>query len=139
MKMGMVLAVTSAVLETILADAVEALPEECCGVLLGARLEESWRVERALPARNVAAEPERHFEIDPSVLIAAHRAARAGGAQIVGYYHSHPTGHAEPSATDRAMAAHDERIWAIVAGGEVRFWLDAANLFEPLSYCLVHD
>ena len=85
------------------------------------------------PARNVHPTPETHFEIDPQALIDAHRAARGGGAEVLGYYHSHPHGPAEPSATDRALAARDGRVWAIAAKGEVRFWRDDEPGFEPLS------
>jgi proteasome lid subunit RPN8/RPN11 len=138
MKMGMVPEVTSAVLEAIQAEAARAGPYECCGLLLGYEADGACRIERALPAVNVAERPERQFEIDPRALIAAHRSAREGGARIVGYYHSHPAGAAEPSATDRALAAHDGKVWAIIAGEEVSFWRDAANRFEPLSYRLVH-
>ena len=65
------------------------------------------------------------------------RAARAGGPRLVGYYHSHPTGAPEPSATDRAQAAHDGRVWAIAAEGEVRFWRDDETGFVPLSYTAI--
>lgn len=137
MKMGMALEVTSAVIETLAAEATLALPNECCGLLMGHERDGTVRIARVVAAANVAAEPERRFEIDPRVLIDAQRAAREGGAQVVGYYHSHLAGPARPSATDREMAAHDGRVWAVVAGGEVRFWRDAANRFEPLSYRLV--
>jgi len=66
-----------------------------------------------------------------------HKAARAGGTGVVGYYHSHPHGEAIPSATDRALAAHDGAIWAIVAGTSLRLWEDAEDGFEPLPYRLV--
>ena len=66
--------------------------------------------------------PETRFEIDPATLFAALRAERAGGAKIVGYWHSHPSGDASPSATDAAMAAPDGKLWLIVAGEEVRLW-----------------
>jgi proteasome lid subunit RPN8/RPN11 len=115
------------------AKAARATPQEACGLLLGHGL----RIERAQPARNVHATPLTHFEIDPQALIDAHRAARAGGPQVLGYYHSHPSGPAEPSAADRAQAAGDGKVWAIVAGGEARFWRDTADGFEPLSYALV--
>ncbi len=105
---------------------------------MGDERDGTLRIERAVAASNVAAEPERHFEIDPRVLIDAQRAARGGGGQVVGYYHSHPVGAARPSATDREMAAHDGRVWAIVANGAVAFWLDGRSGFEPLSYRLVH-
>ena len=82
-------------------------------------------------------DPARHFEIDPAALIAAHRAARGGGPEVLGYYHSHPTGRAEPSDTDRAQASGDGRIWAIVAQGRVQLWRDLPEGFEPLPLRVV--
>jgi proteasome lid subunit RPN8/RPN11 len=125
--------VSPSVLEAILAHAVQTAPEEACGLLLG----EDGRVLEARPAVNVAADKNRHFEIDPQALIDAHRAERGGGPQLIGYYHSHPSGPPEPSATDRASAARDGKIWSIAAGGEVRFWRDGPAGFEELSYTLI--
>lgn len=120
--------VTSGVIATLLEEATRAHPDECCGLLLGA----GGRIEQAVPAANVHPTPQRHFEIDPAALIAAHRAARSGGAQVLGYYHSHPNGRAGPSDTDRAEASRDGRIWAIVAQGNVLFWRDGPDGFEAL-------
>lgn len=117
-------------LDRLRAEATAAHPRECCGLLLG----EGGAITALRPARNVHPDPARHFEIDPQALVNAFRAERSGGPRVVGYYHSHPTGAAEPSATDRVMAAHDGRVWAIVASGEVRFWRDTAHGFEALSY-----
>lgn len=132
--MGMALEVTSEVIATLLRRAAEAAPAECCGLLLG----RGERIDCAMAAANIAADPLRHFEVDPAALIAAHRAARAGGPELIGYYHSHPQGHPLPSATDCAHASGDGRVWAIVASGEVGFWRDNANGkgdgFEPLFY-----
>lgn len=125
----MIAQVSSAVLERILAEAAAAAPRECCGILLG----DGTEVRALEPARNVHPAPKTHFEIDPRALIDAHRAARRGGPQVVGYYHSHPHGPAEPSPTDQAMAARDGRVWAIAGQGEVRFWRDDEAGFEPLS------
>ncbi len=91
----------------------------------------------ARSAANVAADPLRHFEIDPAALIAAHRAERGGGLQLLGYYHSHPAGHPLPSATDCAHASGDGRAWAIVAQAEVRFYRDRPDGFAALSYAEV--
>ena len=128
--MGMDLIVTSGAMATLLKEAANTAPQECCGLLLG----EGNRIEQAQPAANVAADPHRQFEIDPSALIAAHRAARAGGPAILGYYHSHPVGAARPSATDQAQASGDGRIWAIIGlvAGEVTFWRDLPDGFEAL-------
>ncbi|MBT2188900.1 M67 family metallopeptidase [Sphingobium nicotianae] len=101
------------------ADAESA--RECCGLLLGDRMTGMVRAVRS--AANVAAHPAHRFEIDPAVLIAAHRAARTGGPAIIGHYHSHPTGDSLPSATDAAMAERGGEIWLIVGGdGAIRAW-----------------
>ncbi len=113
-----------------LAHAGRAHPRECCGLLLGA----SDEITAAIPARNVHPEPATHFEIDPQALIDAHRGARAGGAQVLGYYHSHPNGLARPSATDARMAADDGAVWGIVAAGRVSFWRAGAGAFTALPY-----
>lgn len=108
-------------------------PHEACGLLLGA----AGAITALRETANVAPDPRRHFEIDPAALIAAHRAARAGGPALVGYFHSHPVGDPAPSPTDRASAAQDGRIWAIAAGGVLALWRDAPSGFEALSYTLV--
>lgn len=125
--------VSSAVLDALLAEAEEAYPRECCGVMLG----RAERIVGIVTARNVHPEPRMHFEIDPRALIDAHRYAREGGPQVLGYYHSHPAGSAEPSVTDRAMATGDGRIWAIVGESAVQFWKDAPDGFQMLSYNVV--
>jgi proteasome lid subunit RPN8/RPN11 len=129
----MTLEVTSGVIATLLAEADEAAPRECCGLLLG----EGGRIDRAVPAANVSPEPLTRFEIDPLALLSAHKAARSGGPQVVGYFHSHPSGHPVPSATDCEHSTGDLRVWAIVAGGEVAFWRDHEKGFAPLSCRIV--
>jgi len=125
--------VTSGAKATLLAEAAAAHPLEACGLLLG----QGGVITAAVPVRNVHPDPARHFELDPQALIAAHRAQRAGGPQVLGYYHSHPTGLAEPSATDRACASGDGRIWAIVAAGAIGWWRDAPGGFEALPLRVV--
>lgn len=93
-------------------------PREACGLLFG----EVDAITAMQAVDNVAEAPERRFEIDPAALFAALRAERAGGARIVGYWHSHPSGDATPSVTDAAMAEPDGKLWLIVAGMEVRLW-----------------
>lgn len=127
------IAVTRAVVDRLTVEAVRAAPAECCGLLLGA----AGRIDTLRPARNVAADPLRFFEIDPAVLIAAHRDARRGGQAVLGYYHSHPAGAAVPSETDRAHAVGDGRIWAIVVPGPlgpqtIGWWRDGPDGFERL-------
>lgn len=110
--------------------ASQAAPEEACGLLFGTE----FHIQSAMATVNRAKDPLQHFEIDPASLIAAHRATRAGGPAIVGYFHSHPNGLDRPSATDQVSAAGDGRVWAIVARGRITLWKDAPSGFEPLSY-----
>ncbi|MFM5885339.1 MAG: M67 family metallopeptidase, partial [Novosphingobium sp.] len=91
----------------------------------------------AVPAANVHPDPARHFEIDPAALIAAHKAERGGGPQLLGYYHSHPNGRADPSPSDRAQAAGDGRLWAIIANDAVLVWRDTPTGFQALPLRLV--
>ena len=123
---------TSALKEALVAQAEAVAPHECCGLLLGT----GQTITAIQPALNVHPNPATHFEIDPSTLIAAHKAEREGGPQVLGYYHSHPAGPPEPSSADQAMAARDNKVWAIVGQGRggwvVRFWLTTEAGFVAL-------
>jgi proteasome lid subunit RPN8/RPN11 len=124
----MEIGVTSGALATLREEAARVTPSEACGLLLG----RGETISEARPAANVHPAPATHFEIDPAALIAAHRAAREGGLQVLGYYHSHPTGDPAPSLEDRAQASGDGRIWAIVADGTIGWWHDGPQGFEAL-------
>lgn len=118
-----------------LLEAAAASPQaEVCGLLLGTL----GRVERLVPARNVAADPQRSFEIDPATLLATHRAARGQGRQVIGHWHSHPNGRTGPSARDAARATENGQIWLIIAGGDVTAWVPHATgpgpaTFQPIA------
>jgi desampylase len=101
-----------------LIDAAANSPDaEICGLLTGTTC-----VERLIPARNVADDPQRSFEIDPEALFSAIRAERRGEYRLLGYYHSHPSGDAFPSARDVEQATCDERVWLIIGANDVRGW-----------------
>jgi proteasome lid subunit RPN8/RPN11 len=102
----------------LLTDAKNSPDREVCGLLFGAE----GRIEAAEACANVAAEPGRAFEIEPGALFAAYRRARAGGAQLIGHYHSHPSGEAVPSVRDAAQAMGDGALWLILTAGEGRLW-----------------
>ena len=124
------LEISSTLLARLLAEA-QATPEiEVCGLLFGT----VDRIDAAMRCANVAGDPARTFEIDPAALFAAHKHARSGGPVVIGHYHSHPTGRAEPSATDAASAMGDGAVWLILAGREARAWRTVkVGAFEALA------
>ncbi|MEO1648756.1 MAG: M67 family metallopeptidase [Pseudomonadota bacterium] len=126
--------VTSQALERIERAAQAAHPREACGLLLGALESGVAKIDEAVQTRNVHSTPDTHFEIDPRALIDAHRAEREGGPHVLGYFHTHPEGPPAPSSVDQAQAAGDGKIWAIAGAGEVRFFLDTREGFEPLRH-----
>ena len=131
----MTMAVTRDVIDALKKEARAAAPAECCGLLLGG----AGRIDAILPAANVADAPRTRFEIDPRVLIDAHRRDRSGeGGVVVGYYHSHPEGEPVPSPCDQEQAARDGKVWAIVGqGGDVRFWYDDSQGFTVLPTTII--
>lgn len=110
--------------------AVEGGKEECCGLLLG----QGDTVEEIMRAANISNDPCHCFEIEPAVLIAAHKNARLGGRQIIGYFHSHPNGLAQPSMTDIAQAADDGRFWLIIAGHAVSAWQPRSDNIRVVAF-----
>ena len=130
--------VTSNVLEELAKQAAAAHPHECCGMLLGGAGTSADHVAAITAARKIHAAPATCFEIDPQALVDAHRAERSGGPKLLGYYHSHPTSDAAPSATDAEMASGDGRIWAIIGQSrDITFWRDGETGFTPLSYRVI--
>ena len=114
----MLLRISSKSIAAIRAHAAETPGVEVCGLLFGT----VEAVEVVQRCANVADTPATRFEIDPLVLIAAHKAERAGGAKLIGHYHSHPNGACAPSKADRAEAVDVGQYWLIVAGAEIGLW-----------------
>lgn len=102
----------------IFAQAAASHPRECCGLIEGVRDGTVFRVTALHPARNLSDRSDR-FEIDPADHVAAQKAARANGQAIIGCYHSHPHGAAQPSLTDLAGAAQEDFLWLIASDDEL--------------------
>ncbi|MDF1799823.1 MAG: M67 family metallopeptidase [Planctomycetota bacterium] len=103
--------------------AVEARPEEACGILVG-RLEDGVaRVDETPRSANRAADPRVAFELDPGAWVAAEDAVRGRGLTVLGFWHTHPRGSAEPSDMDLAHALPG--MWNLVvdARGGHHAWL----------------
>jgi proteasome lid subunit RPN8/RPN11 len=103
--------------EQIRAQALDAYPRECCGLLEGDRKGEDFHVAALYPASNLSSRTD-HFEIDPKDQFAAQKSARLRGRAIIGCYHSHPNGRAQPSVADRAGAGEEGFVWLIVGADE---------------------
>ena len=135
----MSLRIARCVIDDVVAHSRQEHPREACGVLLA----DDGTVVATARASNVAAHPERQFEIDPSVLLACHRNARALGRTVAGWYHSHPGGPAAPSPTDAARAVSDGKVWLIAGSDGVAAWHPVAHggavhgRFDPLAIEIV--
>jgi proteasome lid subunit RPN8/RPN11 len=94
-------------------------PLECCGLLVGRHRV----VTDAVPMRNVLASPTR-FRLDDREHIDLRRRLRSlsPAPEIIGVYHSHPSGVARPSPTDLAEALYPEWLYVVAAvdGDRVR-------------------
>jgi proteasome lid subunit RPN8/RPN11 len=128
----------AAVLDTINRHAATTYPHECCGALLGTIHE--WGDVDVVHAReldNVTEEgPRRRFLVSPKDYREAEAEARRRGADLVGFYHSHPDHPAEPSLYDleHAWPNLSYVIVAVANGrpGAMRSWRlrDDRSAFE---------
>jgi len=93
----MALMLRPGVREAIAAHGVETYPNECCGALYGR--EGVVTATFALP--NTTDEgPRRRFLVRPQDYRDAERRAKEIGAELLGFYHSHPDHPARPSQYD---------------------------------------
>ena len=114
----MKLQISRALVDQMIEHAAQSPHVEVCGLLFGER-EIVTSIQRCA---NVAEHPATSFEIDPAALIAAHKDARAGGANVIGCYHSHPNGDFALSERDR-VNAYEGQIWVLIAGHQVGAWV----------------
>ena len=75
----------------------ETYPNECCGALIGA----GGVVSETLALPNMTDEgPRTRFRVTPNDYRAAEKRAGEAGAELLGFYHSHPDHPARPSQYD---------------------------------------
>jgi proteasome lid subunit RPN8/RPN11 len=122
-----VIALSAPVLASIRAHGATTYPDECCGALIGTANDGRTEVMEARPLENVTAEgPRRRFRVSSADYRSAERYAVETGADLVGFYHSHPDHPAEPSQYDLDHA-WPNLSYVIVAVGrgrpsDVRSW-----------------
>lgn len=106
------LALAETAWEDISRHAVEAFPEECCGVILSDG--RSDQVRRCTNIQNAlhTLDPEGYprdatiaYAMDPKELESIIREAESNGAKIKAFYHSHPNHEAYFSEEDKAFAS----------------------------------
>jgi len=125
--------------EEMYAHAREAEPEECCGLMGGAR----EAVQSVYRLRNVARDAFSAYEAAPEDLFDAQRQMRVRGEQLLGIYHSHPrSGDPVPSETDVRLAYYPSAIYFIIGLEGVEPILrafrirESARLWERVAYTI---
>ncbi len=94
----------------------ECAPEEACALLIGVHFEEGdYQVTSVALSKNLAADQSRFFEIDPGLRIRLEKELRDKKENIIGVFHSHPNGPAEPSKQDERMIIERHLVWLIAA------------------------
>jgi len=105
------------------------VPLEACGLLAGKRA----RVEEVITVRNQAQSPVR-FVMEPYEQLQAFDWIDSNELELLGIFHSHPTGPETVSATDIAEAAYEviHLIWSQTEGRwQARgFWIENGSARE---------
>ena len=117
------LTITAGVDQAIRMHGQETYPHECCGALVG----RDDRVTAVVALPNTTEEgPRRRFLVRPSDYREAERRASELGAELLGFYHSHPDHPARPSQydLDHAWPTFAYIIVAVAAAtaGDVTVW-----------------
>ena len=117
------LTITAGVDQSIRAHGQETYPHECCGALVG----RGDHVAEIVALPNTTDEgPRRRFLVRPSDYREAERRAAEIGAELLGFYHSHPDHPARPSQydLDHAWPTFAYVIVAVAAGraGDMTVW-----------------
>ncbi|MGA8029021.1 MAG: M67 family metallopeptidase [Bryobacteraceae bacterium] len=87
--------------QTMVLHAERTYPNECCGAMLGRIQGGKKIVSDAVALENVFAGGQgERYELRPEDLLAADKAARERGLDLVGIFHSHPDCDAYFSQTD---------------------------------------
>ena len=130
------LTLTDGVDQAIRAHGQETYPHECCGALVG----RDDRVTAVVALPNTTEEgPRRRFLVRPSDYREAERRASELGAELLGFYHSHPDHPARPSQydLDHAWPTFAYIIVAVAAAatGDLTVWYlkDDRSSFEEGS------
>ena len=84
---------------------------EICGLLAG----RDGAATRIFPAANAAADAAKNYEVAPEELFRLMRQIRAASLNLMGIYHSHPSGKNVPSVRDIERAYYPDVAYFIVS------------------------
>jgi len=126
-QQGTSLQLSARAVATIRRHAAAAYPYECCGALIGRESDGQVHVFEATELENVTDEgPRRRFRVSPADYRQSEARARELGADLLGFYHSHPDHPAQPSQydLDHAWPNFSYVIVAVAEGqaGDLRSW-----------------
>jgi proteasome lid subunit RPN8/RPN11 len=123
---------SAAIRRAMVREALTARPRECCGLLVGHR----QSIVAILPMQNVAESPETRFKVDDAAHIEARRLLRRlhPPIEIVGVYHSHPSGPPVPSPVDVAEAHYPDWIHVVIGLGGRRPVLRAFRIVNGRAH-----
>jgi proteasome lid subunit RPN8/RPN11 len=135
--------------QEIVRQALQELPNECCGLLAGRLVQPDpssivvGRVERWFPMTNSTAGPKQ-YAIDPAELAAAMREMRRNGTQELAFYHSHPTSESVPSKTDLAENGYEDSVIHLIVSLEsdppvMRGWWLREDSFSEAEFSLTGE
>jgi proteasome lid subunit RPN8/RPN11 len=107
------------------------VPEEACGLLGGV----GGRAILGLPIENQSHSTIR-FRMEPAAQVRAMMDLERAGHELLGIYHSHPSGPSSPSDTDTAEAAYPEIAYLVWSPSGQCWWCEAfafdAGKFRPM-------
>lgn len=91
--------------QTMLSDALNTYPDECCGFFFGTEHEGVKKITDCVVVNNAKeGDKRRRFVITAKDYMLAERFADENNLQLLGVYHSHPDHTAIPSEHDRIAA-----------------------------------
>jgi proteasome lid subunit RPN8/RPN11 len=101
----------------------DSLPIEACGLVGGA----GGEVEIVIPVTN-AAQSATEYRMDPKEQVEGLFRIEELGYELLGIFHSHPSGLAFPSRTDISRSAYPGAVHLIWSPGEAGWQCRAFNL-----------
>ena len=99
----------------------QGFPEEVCGFFAGKTETNSQFVQAVIPVENIL-HSKTNFRMSPEKQIEAIQRIEENQMELLGYYHSHPTGNAQLSETD-LLEYYDHELTALIWALQRKTWV----------------